>query len=207
MYFITICTDGHFYFFGKIVDQNIIYSQMGKIAYQYWVSIPKHFKDIKNDSFIIMPNHVHGILIIDNDNHGDDLCRGTACRAPMDNNIKDDENINYNDTDNQHMNYRWSNSTFMIDKSNSYKLTENGTRINDNAHTSNIQQEQFSKPTKGTIPTVIRSYKSAVTRWCRQNGFKNFKWQSNYYERVIRNENELYAFRKYIYQNPLNRIP
>jgi len=41
-------------------------NQYGVIAYQYWKNIPKHFPNINLDEFVIMPNHVHGIVIINN---------------------------------------------------------------------------------------------------------------------------------------------
>ena len=40
-------------------------SEIGKIAYKYWQEIPKHFPFVLLDAFIIMPNHVHGIVVID----------------------------------------------------------------------------------------------------------------------------------------------
>ena len=54
----------------------------------------------------------------------------------------------------------------------------------------------------GTWCVIIRSYKSSVTRWCRKNKFEYFQWQRNYYEHIIRNEQELYQIRKYIRNNP-----
>lgn len=62
--------------------------------------------------------------------------------------------------------------------------------------------EQFGAPAAGSIPTIIRSFKSSVTqraRWARIDGPV---WQRNYYERVIRNECELDAVRLYIQDNP-----
>jgi REP element-mobilizing transposase RayT len=54
-----------------------------------------------------------------------------------------------------------------------------------------------------SLGSIIRTYKSAVTHWCRNNGYEHFKWQRNYYERIIRDENELRAIREYIAKNPL----
>ncbi len=61
--------------------------------------------------------------------------------------------------------------------------------------------EQFGKPTVGSIPTVIRSYKSAVKKWCNENGFKHFQWQRNYYEYIVRGEKDLDKIRDYIIFN------
>jgi REP element-mobilizing transposase RayT len=69
MYFVTICTQDWKYLFGKVVDGNMNLNRYGKIAKKYWQEIPKHYPDVTLDVFIVMPNHVHGILTIQNDNH------------------------------------------------------------------------------------------------------------------------------------------
>jgi REP element-mobilizing transposase RayT len=65
--------------------------------------------------------------------------------------------------------------------------------------------ERFQKPVAGSLPTIIRSFKSAVTRRIRemQRGSDFVVWQRNYYERVIRGEFELKKVRGYIADNPL----
>lgn len=50
---------------------------------------------------------------------------------------------------------------------------------------------------------VIGKFKAAATRWCNKNGYTNFSWQPRFYDRIIRNERELYNIRKYIEQNPM----
>lgn len=67
-YFITICTKERRYYFGEIINNKIQLSEIGKIIQHYWLEIPKHFLFVKLDEFAIMPNHVHGILIIKNNN-------------------------------------------------------------------------------------------------------------------------------------------
>ena len=65
IYFITICCRDRQSFFGKIKDNEMILSEIGSIASQYWLEIPDHFPHIKLDEFVVMPNHIHGILILD----------------------------------------------------------------------------------------------------------------------------------------------
>ena len=71
-YFVTICTAGRAHYFGKIEQAQMQLSEMGKMAHQCWLAIPEHFPFVKLDTHIIMPNHVHGIIIIDKpgDGHG-----------------------------------------------------------------------------------------------------------------------------------------
>jgi len=65
-YFITICTGGRECFFGNIEDRNVKLSQIGILADKFWIEIPNHFEYVILDQYIIMPNHVHGILEIRN---------------------------------------------------------------------------------------------------------------------------------------------
>ena len=64
-YFATICTYQKHCYFGEIVEGEMRLSEIGKIAKKYWLEIPKHFKNIGLDEFIIMPNHIHGIIVIE----------------------------------------------------------------------------------------------------------------------------------------------
>ena len=63
-YFITICTKNRQHFFGAISNDEMQLNEMGKLAEQYWVEIPNHFPFIVLGNFVVMPNHIHGILII-----------------------------------------------------------------------------------------------------------------------------------------------
>ena len=73
-YFVTICTRTKIPCLGKIVDDKMILSDIGIIVKGYWMEIQDHFPDIYLDEFIIMPDHIHGIIIINpkiklNSNH------------------------------------------------------------------------------------------------------------------------------------------
>jgi putative transposase len=63
-YFMTLCTKDKECVFGEIIDEEMQLSVIGEIAKQCWVEIPKHFQNIELDEYVIMPNHVHGIIII-----------------------------------------------------------------------------------------------------------------------------------------------
>ncbi|WP_370407751.1 transposase [Tenacibaculum dicentrarchi] len=64
-YFITICTAGNQHFFGDIKNKELHFNNLGKLAEKYWLEIPNRFSFITLGNFVIMPNHMHGILIID----------------------------------------------------------------------------------------------------------------------------------------------
>ena len=71
-YFITIKTTDRTSFFGKIEDGKMILNEAGKLAHELWEFIPKQFNFIHLGEFVVMPDHIHGILILqhpDRNNH------------------------------------------------------------------------------------------------------------------------------------------
>lgn len=96
LYFVTVCTKNRECLFGDIVDGEMRLNEEGRIVEECWMDIPKHFLNVNvdHDVFVAMPNHVHGILAIDDvptggrrgkaclasDAGGN--CRGVACYAP-----------------------------------------------------------------------------------------------------------------------------
>jgi REP element-mobilizing transposase RayT len=82
-YFITICTKNRVHYFGEIVVQTpklvetpklgvstMIPTEIGNFAEQFWLEIPNHYPFIELGNFVVMPNLVHGILIIDKNENG-----------------------------------------------------------------------------------------------------------------------------------------
>lgn len=64
MYFITICTQDKLCLFGEVVNGEMILNDMGKLAYNEWLKTAQLRTNIELGEFIIMPNHIHGIIII-----------------------------------------------------------------------------------------------------------------------------------------------
>ncbi|MDR8390529.1 hypothetical protein NC796_05210 [Aliifodinibius sp. S!AR15-10] len=156
LYFITICTKDRAHHFGESQDSIMGLSVPGCMAWHFWRQIPDHQPQVVLDEFVVMPNHLHGIVGIESqETDSQDKPVGTLHATPVQN--KDDV------------------------------------------------QEVMSNisPKAGSLSTIIRSYKSAVTRWCNRNGHEYFAWQSRFYDHIIRNEKALYRIRKYIFDNPL----
>ena len=63
-YFVTIVTKNRQNFFGEFQNGKMVLSEMGKMAKKYWYEIPRHFPFVRLDAFVVMPNHIHGILWI-----------------------------------------------------------------------------------------------------------------------------------------------
>jgi putative transposase len=64
-YFVTICTDNKICYFGNVKEGKMYLSDLGQLANKYWLEIENKFPFVVLDHFVVMPNHVHGIINID----------------------------------------------------------------------------------------------------------------------------------------------
>lgn len=160
-YFVTICTWNHECLLGDIVDGAIRLNDFGTLVDGCWQTITAYHNQVVLDAFVIMPNHIHGIITI----------VGAQFIAPN------------------------SNIAAELEIHQGAKGAIN----------------QGAKGAKGAInraPTVgemIRGFKARCTHMInkiRENTGCPV-WQRNYYERVLRNDNELTRAREYIINNPL----
>mgnify|MGYP000913469741 FL=1 len=62
--FVTICTQNRVCLFGDIVDGEMRLNDAGKIVHGVWNDLPNHYPGMELDAFVVMPNHVHGIIVI-----------------------------------------------------------------------------------------------------------------------------------------------
>jgi len=124
-------------------------NEIGQLAHNYWNDIPNHFPHVQLGNFVIMPDHMHGILIIN----------------------KSVETLQCNVS------------------------TKSG----------KIKNKKMSKisPKPGSIPTIIRSYKSEVTKKARKIN-SEFTWHSRFYDHIIRDKFSFNAIQQYIVNNPAN---
>ncbi len=156
-YFITICTYNREEYFGKITNDTMILSDAGKIVDQIWNEIPVKFENVKLDVYQIMPDHFHGIIIINSDN-----CRNLT-RLP-------------------------DRQVYQIPNPNEFK---SGIRNNP------MELKSIS------LGRIIRWFKGRV-KFEVEKIIPNFKWQTRFYDRIIRNDKEFYFISEYIINNPVN---
>ena len=142
-YFITVCTFGKDYYFGKIQNGKMMLSDIGQIVEEELLLSKAIWqrKNIDIEKYVIMPNHIHMII--------------------------------------------------SISKSEMYH---------------NYQKEEFGKPSSESIPSIIRSFKSIVTRRIH-NTLNDWQtpykiWQSRYYDNIIRDEEAYFKICEYIDTNP-----
>jgi putative transposase len=65
IYFVTICTTGRTHYFGEVIEGEMTLSQLGQVAADCWQAIPEHFPFVVSNVCVVMPNHVHGMVVID----------------------------------------------------------------------------------------------------------------------------------------------
>jgi REP element-mobilizing transposase RayT len=173
-YFITICTHHREPILGRILDQVVHLTPMGEIACSEWMRTQAIRPRITVDAFVIMPDHLHGILVItDADDMGG---RGTPRRAPT--------------TATPHAPPATPHAPL---------ATPHARTASDMTPT-----ERFGHPTSDSVPTIVRSFKATTTKQInRSRGTPGAPvWQRGYYEHVIRSDAELEQVRKYIRANP-----
>lgn len=71
-YFLTMCLQSKRCLFGNVANGEMMLNDAGKSVRHIWNDLPKRFLSIKLDKYVIMPNHMHGIII----------CRGEPCVRP-----------------------------------------------------------------------------------------------------------------------------
>jgi len=77
LYFVTLCLYGRACLFGHIENAEMILNDSGRTAQQCWLDIPNHYPNVVLHEYVIMPNHVHGIVqIVDDGGYGE--CRGVC---------------------------------------------------------------------------------------------------------------------------------
>lgn len=82
LYFVTICTGKKQCFFGNIENDTMHLSDIGARVEWYWREIPNHFPHVELGEYVIMPNHIHGIIEINTNVHGINLQTAITCYGP-----------------------------------------------------------------------------------------------------------------------------
>ena len=175
-YFITINTKDKVECFGDVISEELHHSVQGRLANEFWEMIPEKFPFARLDEFIVMPNHVHGIIEVDKSNSMDAAnsgdCGDAINRIPT----ADIPTADIPTTD---------IPTDAIAGTVGGFAGQKNPMLYDN------------------LSRVLRWYKGRVTYEIHQAGYE-FAWQTLFYDRIIRNEMELNRIRQYIRNNPKN---
>jgi putative transposase len=146
-YFVTMCALGHKCLFGKFVDGQIQLYEYGRIIEKCWKWLAEQYDYIHLDRYMVMPNHLHGIIVIR---------EGGSRTAPTTNNTQ--------------------------------------------------KYQSFNNRKHKALSRLVGAFKTISTKQINiiRNTPGRKLWQRNYYEHIIRNEEELNHVRQYIDDNPIN---
>ena len=200
-YFVTICVHGGDCALGRVVDGEMVLSDFGRVVDAFWAQVPVHFPNVSVEPHVTMPNHVHVIVTIHDDDGtkggetqgGEtpplrgtrDVCRG-AVSAPKD--------AAPNDTapNNTTPNTAVHNVTAPNDAAP--KTTPPG-------NTALKHPSAVTKPTLGQIVAYFKYQTTKTINQMRDTPGERF-WQRNYWEHIIRNESAHRQIYEYITSNP-----
>ncbi len=196
-YYITICTKDRIHYFGEIKNGVMHYSPVGVIANVLWFEIKNHAKNVELGEFTVMPNHIHGIIILQNGNTivGDtDSPDGAG-------------NIDVDPDPPVETRHALSLRSDSESDSNSDPNPGPGPGT-DPHHPSNDQpqtpgQQRFQNQGKNTISSIVGGYKSSVTKHANRLGL-DFGWQPRFYDNIIRDAESFDNISNYIQKNAEN---
>ena len=200
-YFVTICTQDRECLFGEVVAGEMVLNTYGRVVTTFWQRIPRHFAWVELDEWVVMPNHIHGIIVITG--------RGEASRQSPDaerHGSKGEAHFPLEPIPGDA-------SPLLGDSRQSPDAERHGSKgeahfplepIPGDASPLQRGDSRPAGPPSGSLGAIVGNFKSVTTR--RINRIRKTPgarvWQRNYYERVIRNERELNAVRQYIHNNP-----
>jgi REP-associated tyrosine transposase len=140
-YFVTTVTQGRVCLLGEIVDGKMCLNRYGEIVQRWWNEIPIHFPNVEIGAFVIMPNHVHGVI-------------------------------------------------FIIDQRTGEVFPPHN------------EPKPLHKPTLGQIIAYFKYQSTKEMNLANVTGTIAKFWQRNYFEHIIRNDQELQQKTNYILDNP-----
>jgi putative transposase len=189
-YFVTVVVYEREAILGSVINNEMELSQYGTIVTNVWKDLPNRYSHIVLDEFIIMPDHIHGIISIHNVGAGSLLTLNTQSvdNAPHDTN----KPALGNQQETSRVGLPRAGFKYI---SNQFSDGHNGQSVNEPAPTKNIHG----------ISEIIRNFKTVSAK--RINLLRKLPntpvWQRGFHDRIIRNEEELNTTRQYIQTNPL----
>ena len=196
-YFITIITQNWSCWFGKVKNKKMELSDLGACANSCWLEIPNHFPFVGLGAHVIMPNHVHGILIINkpvetqyfaspdgNSNRGDNVVETQNIASP---------NGKSNRSDNVVETQYFASPNEKPNRGDNVVETQNIASLQ-------TPQNKFG-PQSQNLAAIVRGFKIGVTKNARLIHPK-FKWQPRFHDHIIRDERAFNAISNYIFKNP-----
>ncbi len=175
-YFVTICTHDGEPLFGDVIDGIMQLNRFGRIVQACWYDLPRHYPHVMLDAFVVMPNHVHMLIILILT--GNAAARETGARLSLTHAESDLEENPFAST---------------------YQPAADGL-------VPSMPDDRPASKTavRHALPEIVRALKTFSAR--RINDLRHTSglsvWQRNYYEHVVRDQADLDRIRRYIAENP-----
>lgn len=197
-YFITICTQDHACLFGEISGEEMQLNGAGHMVMAGWKTLSRRFPIVTLDEFVVMPNHVHGILLISDiaDRNASPLLTGQEepYASPL---------------------FSPAFSGISINSGTAVGANPCAHRCSPDApepeflHTRPDVRSGANLKRTVTVGDVVGAFKSLTTvsyvRGTKEQAWPSFHtrlWQRNYHEHIVRNEALLHRVRQYVFDNP-----
>ncbi len=173
-YFVTVCVQDRKCLFGEIIEGEMVLNEAGKMVARWWDETENKFPHVELDEYVLMPNHLHGIVVI----VGSDIYVCHLCVRPEREDRKSNE-------------HRQA-------KRQRQKEIQQGEDQSEGGHTGPPLQEIIQWVKMMTTNEYINEVKSG-----RFPPFEKRIWQRSFYDHVIRDDDDLGRVREYIRNNPL----
>ncbi|MCE5252431.1 transposase [bacterium] len=178
-YFVTMCSYGRECLFGGITDSSMILNDAGRMVKAVWDGIPSHYSGVEADAFIIMPNHVHAIIVLVGTVPLNRSVGVAPCGYPF-----EDRNLPVGAAP-----CGCPDDDLPEVMGNHGGIAPTGSAL--------------------SLPDIVHRFKTMTTKryadGMKLMGWPPFHgrlWQRNYYEHIIRDETEWNRIREYIETNP-----
>ena len=212
-YFVTIVTQGRLCVFGDVVEEKMRLNDSGAMAKTSWEALPRRFPTIEIDEFIIMPNHIHGIITVN-----EPASVGASYLAPVGAGLVPAQNARHaqsqRNADHAHNAKHAINNAMAKPKeltpAREWVTTARERVTTRVTPTDVLDGDDADTNLRTSLGSIVGAYKSVTTveyaRGVKTHGWQPFPgrlWQRSYYDRIIRDEYELDRAREYIVNNPL----
>lgn len=185
-YFVTICVQGGECRFGEIVAEEMQLNDAGRMVQATWQQLPERFPMVQLDTYVVMPNHFHAIVVMTDPDPGS--VGAPLVGAPL------------------------GGASEPGGHANGHHEPRDGYAPEPGGHKGRPYKPPKGKAFESTRPTlgdIVGAFKSLTTNayivGVRQTGWPPFDgrlWQRGYWEHVIRHERALERIREYILGNP-----
>lgn len=193
-YYITIAAQGRACLFGEVVGEMVQLNAAGQMIEKWWLELAHKFPAVSLGAHMVMPNHFHGVIIIND--VGADLCVGPGASKDKGAHVEDQG---------AHVGAPLRIGP-VVPGNTDVSMDKDARENNQGAH-----MEDRGAHVGAPLPEVVQWFKTMTTneyiRGVKQLGWAAFDgklWQRNYYEHVIRNDDDYNRIHNYIENNPAN---